>query len=274
MTADNVEFGRPGWRVVTDRDANGNHVLQVGGGAEAGPADNTAFTDGTTPVTPAGFVYDDVGGTALTENDAAAARIDSKRAQMVVLEDGTTRGRVAKVLTTLEPTSSDNGLVVAQKPYSYGWGPTTFTRTADTNAYAAGDIVGSATGSTAALSFIQMGATAQRILITSAALMIDKVGVISGETTYTLHLYSITPPSALGDNVAFNLPSGDRDSYLGSIDLGTPVDRGDTLYVETHNINKQVKLAGTGMWGYLVTVGAHTPESATNHRIYLNTVGV
>jgi hypothetical protein len=59
--------------------------------------DNNAFTDGTTKVQPAGYVFDEVAGTALTENDAAAARIDSKRAQVLVIEDATTRGQRATV---------------------------------------------------------------------------------------------------------------------------------------------------------------------------------
>lgn len=60
-------------------------------------ADNAAFTDGTTKVQPAGFIFDEVAGTALTENDAAAARIDAKRAQVFVLEDETSRGLRATV---------------------------------------------------------------------------------------------------------------------------------------------------------------------------------
>lgn len=56
-------------------------------------ADNAAFTDGTTKVQPMGMVFDEVAGTALTENDIAAPRIDAKRAIVVTLEDGTTRGR-------------------------------------------------------------------------------------------------------------------------------------------------------------------------------------
>lgn len=55
--------------------------------------DNAAFTDGTTRIYIQGYVFDDVAGTALTENDAAAARIDSKRAQVLTLEDATTRGQ-------------------------------------------------------------------------------------------------------------------------------------------------------------------------------------
>lgn len=59
--------------------------------------DNAGFTDGATKVQPAGFVFDETAGTALTENDAAAARIDSKRAQVLVIEDATTRGQRAAV---------------------------------------------------------------------------------------------------------------------------------------------------------------------------------
>lgn len=60
-------------------------------------ADNAAFTDGTSKVFMSGFVFDEVAGTALTENDAAAARIDSKRAVVVALEDATTRGQRAAI---------------------------------------------------------------------------------------------------------------------------------------------------------------------------------
>lgn len=56
-------------------------------------ADNAGFTDGTTKLSMAGFILDETAGAALTENDAAAARIDSKRAIVNVIEDATTRGQ-------------------------------------------------------------------------------------------------------------------------------------------------------------------------------------
>src|SRR5262245_18021786 len=59
--------------------------------------DNAAFTDGTSKVLMAGFAFDETAGTGLTENDAAAARVDSKRAQVLVIEDATTRGQRAAV---------------------------------------------------------------------------------------------------------------------------------------------------------------------------------
>jgi len=79
--------------------------------------DNAAFTDGTTRVHPVGFIFDEVAGTALTENDAAAARIDAKRAQVQVIEDGTTRGvRAAVKAASTAAVATDPALVVAVSP--------------------------------------------------------------------------------------------------------------------------------------------------------------
>lgn len=146
------------------------------------------------------------------------------------------------------------------------------TRTADTNAYTANDVIGAATGSTAALTFSkvapQSGGT---VLVRSTTLEVDATGVISGETSYTLHLYSDAPPSALGDNVAWDLPSGDRGTYLGSLALGTPVDVGSSLYIAVDGINKEITLPGENLYGYLVTVGAYTPTSARVYRIKIHT---
>jgi hypothetical protein len=60
--------------------------------------DNAAFTDGTSKVFMAGYVLDETAGTALAENDAAAARIDSKRAIVNTIEDGTTRGQRLEII--------------------------------------------------------------------------------------------------------------------------------------------------------------------------------
>lgn len=146
------------------------------------------------------------------------------------------------------------------------------TRTADTNAYTANDILGAATGSTAALTFASMGPSGADITITSMSLERDASALISGEAGYRLHLYNVTPPSALGDNAAFDLPSGDRASYLGYVDFPAPTDLGSTLYAQVDNIGKQIKLSGTSLFGYLTTIGAYTPASAAVHIVTLHSV--
>lgn len=71
--------------------------------------DNAAFTDGTTRLSPNAYIFDEVAGTALTEDDAAAARIDQKRTQIGVIEDETTRGQRATVTTT-KALKVENGI--------------------------------------------------------------------------------------------------------------------------------------------------------------------
>lgn len=169
-------------------------------------------------------------------------------------------------------TNVNSGGVAVPAGVGAGYSATvSVTRPNDTTAYGAGDVVGAAA---AALTFPSMGPSAGQVMITSATLEIDVAAVISGQTSYTLQLYSVTPPSALADNAVWDLPAGDRGSYLGSINLGTPIDLGSTLYIEANGINKQVKLAGTSLFAYLTTVGAYTPSALMVHVINLFAVAL
>lgn len=94
-------------RVTPATDSPGNIV------------DNAAFTDGATIVRMAGFIFDEVAGTALTENDAGSARMDSKRAQVFVIEDETTRGQRQTVLAaSTAAAATSKPAVVALHPSS------------------------------------------------------------------------------------------------------------------------------------------------------------
>lgn len=154
----------------------------------------------------------------------------------------------------------------------------TLTRTADTTPYNGGDVLGinnAGSAGAAALTFANMGPSGGgAIIITDAELLIEKSAVPSGMTSFRLELYSVTPPSALLDNAAWDLPSGDRASYMGTIDLGTPVDKGSTLYVQTSGINLKRTLASSSLFGYLVTNGGYTPASGDVHKITLHAVGM
>lgn len=124
-------------------------------------------------------------------------------------------------------------------------------------AYAAGDVI------EGAKPFDNLGdADGDEYFITMSDLIVGHNAVISGETSYRLHLYNITPPSALADNAAWDLPVGDRASYLGYLDLGTPVDVGSSLHVQAAHVNKQITIPGTSIYGYLVTIGAFTATAA------------
>lgn len=170
--------------------------------------------------------------------------------------------------TTWDRARGDTGGSYVKSNFAFN-APVSVTRPANTTPYSAGDVVGGA------ITFTNMGPSAGRILLTSTQLELDIASIPAGMTSFFLALYSVTPPSAIADNAQFNLPAGDRPSFLGIVQLGSPADLVDTLYVEQNIINKQIKLAGTSLFGYLVTVGGFTP--AANSEVYvvsLHSVGV
>lgn len=146
----------------------------------------------------------------------------------------------------------------------------TFTRTADTEAYAALDVVGAAV--TADIDFANVAsANGSVCLIVGARLEIDIAAIPSGMDGFRLHLYNAAP-TAIADNAAFDLPSGDRAKYLGYITLNAPVDLGATLWSNT-DLAFAIKCgaATTTIYGMLQTLGAYTPSSADVFAITLYT---
>jgi hypothetical protein len=148
--------------------------------------DNAAFTDGTTRLMPGAYIFDEVAGTALTENDAAAARIDSKRAQVMVVEDATTRGQRQAV-------DAAGAASVKEKRASTP---------------AQSSVAGSATSvSLLAANANRMGAT---IVNDSTALLYIKLGATASTTSYSVVLAGATSAPFAYYEVPFN--------YTGAID--------------------------------------------------------
>jgi hypothetical protein len=142
-------------------------------------------------------------------------------------------------------------------------------RPANTPTYSAGAVQGAAA---AAIEFTNIGFGPGEIRIDQASLEIDLAAVPAGMTSFRLHCYNVTPPSAFADGTVWDLTAGDRAAYQGYIDLGTPVDVGSTLFVETTNIQKFVTLLSTSMFGYLVTNGGYIAASGTVQTIKLHSL--
>lgn len=202
--------------------------------------------------------------------------------QRIIFDDGTAgEGKNRAVSPTypfpVEVTgSADNPVSITSQSHTSS---VAFARTADTAVYNALDVLGvDAAGSpgAAALTFANIGpALGGNILIINTMLRIDLNAVPSGMLNFLLELYSATPPSALVDNNAYNLPSGDRSVHLGTIDLGTPVDKGDTLVARNSDLREPfvVPVGGT-LYGYLKTVGGYTPASGTVHTVRLFSIDI
>lgn len=151
-----------------------------------------------------------------------------------------------------------------------GMSSATFTRPADTIAYAANDVVGTADAN---ITFENVLATAQQFLLTGAKLIIESNAIPSGMGGFTLHLFSVNPV-VIADNAAFNIPVLNDDNYIGAVQLSTPVDRGDILVSQNDNINMNGVLTTTSLYGILTTDNAHTPVSATVYKLVVYTIGV
>lgn len=147
----------------------------------------------------------------------------------------------------------------------------TLTRTADTNSYAAGDIVTNSVTASAATTI----ANAARISAGSGLIVpggrIVKSGTVQALSGFRLWLYISTPASIPNDNAAFTITAANNAARLGYIDF--IAQRSGTDCWEFYATDKVIpfKLAsGTSLLALLETLGAiTTPESAGTYTIYL-----
>lgn len=157
--------------------------------------------------------------------------------------------------------SADNGTQrVAVSTNGFN-GTSTVTRPGNTTTYAANDVVGGA------LTIANVGRDSTDIVITDVKMTQNISAVPSGQTSFRLYLYNVTPPSAIADNSPFTYGSGDRASFLGYIDLGSPALIGTgtgSPYVQVSGVNLSVRMpAGTSLFAYLVTAGALVPAAGS-----------
>lgn len=282
-TLDNINLAQVGGTSVVTGGVSG--LLGVAGNVASGA------TDAGNPVKVGGFAnniapsavsagqrvnawFSPIGSQTVTNVSATSTPdgySNSQVNQSLRSDGGIGIPAVASIIyngTTWDRARGDTSGAYVRSNFAFN-AATTITRPANTTTYSAGDVVGGA------ITFANMGTSGGRIMLTSSQLELDIAAIPVGMTSFFVALYSVTPPSALADNAAWDLPSGDRASFLGIVQLGTPVDLGSTLYVEQNIINKQIKLAGTSVFGYLVTATGYTP--AANSEVYvcsLHSVGV
>lgn len=147
-----------------------------------------------------------------------------------------------------------------------------FTRPNDSAPYTALDVVGP--GVTANLQFNNIGnISAGHFIITGVQFEIDVAAVPAGMDSFRLHLYDAAP-TALADNAAFNIIVADREKYLGFITINTPIDMGDTLFVNVDQLNFKRKLAAasTTLYGVMQTVAAYAPTALVVKKVTIHGV--
>ena len=136
----------------------------------------------------------------------------------------------------------------------------TITRAANTTAYTANDTYG------AAFELTGLGASGAFVMVTDIEIIFNISALPSGMAGFALYPYLVTPPSAIADNGAFSIPSGDRASVLSpnGISLSASLARGGgSVVAQANNLNLVYKLTGTSLFAYLVTLAAFTPAAVS-----------
>lgn len=142
-----------------------------------------------------------------------------------------------------------------------------FTRPADTTAYAAGDAVSNATSSPAILQF---PGAARAAGASGLTLLVRHVKSSTTAASFRLWLYR-GAVAAVNDNVQFPLLWANRSSRIGYVDLahttgGTGSDCSEGLATF---VLLPFSLVGTELFGQLTTTGGYTPASGEQHFIEL-----
>lgn len=142
----------------------------------------------------------------------------------------------------------------------------TFTRPANTTAYTAGDVVGSATSAIHELT--GAASSSSFVFVQSIQLLINNTSVPSGMTGFRVHLYS-SAPTAISDNAAYTFTTSDLAAWQDSFDLSTPAVRGSMLRSQAYYQGGIMKLqpASSSLYAVLETLGAYTPASGTAYTL-------
>lgn len=214
------------------------------------------------------------GGVQYTEGDTDA----SITGTTMLMEGGSNtlvpaQGTVADGLLV---NLGNNNDVVVTGTTAVGAKPATasasFTRPADTTAYAAGDVVCNSTSSPTAMTFSSMAVSA------GAGGMITKVRLIldtnpATKPTYMLFLYrGSSAPAIDNDNSAYTPTTTELGDCVATIPLGLPV-VGDVSSTSTNTIYwwtgawKYVTSGSTSLFGILTAQSAVTPASADVYAI-------
>ena len=139
----------------------------------------------------------------------------------------------------------------------------TVARAANVTTYTANDVYGDVFQLVSSVAPV----TGQWIIITDIEVIFSVSSLPAGMAGFQLYTYGVTPPSAVPDNGAFSLPSGDRSAIIfpNGISLGSAAlaRGGGSVVLQANNLNLTCKLIGTSLFASLVTAGSFTPAAVS-----------
>lgn len=223
-----------------------------------GVADNSAFTDGTTDVTPAGFILDETAGTSLTENDVGAGRMDSKRAQVITIEDATTRGRRLTISASGEAATT-NAILDAVVGAGVVTCSVDITRPANTTQYAADDAWADSTPTAGGFTFSGAArATGKAVILTDLVIVSSNAAAtpLQGE----IWIFD-TAPTAISDNAAFTVSDAEAKTLVARIPFVlTTIGANSSAHLSNLGI-AMTTVGSADLRGLVRVMNAYTPVS-------------
>lgn len=156
-----------------------------------------------------------------------------------------------------------------------------FSRPADTAAYAANDVISTATSGVTS-SYCQF----TNVLPVSGAqgYVVAARAMVTGNafaTALRLHLYAAAPTSQVQDNVGFNMLIADFANYVGYIDFSGWTSGATSGSVSDSSVafgifpgsgaSLPIELSGTSLWAIVETRAAFTPTSGQSFQFSLKT---
>ena len=150
-------------------------------------------------------------------------------------------------------------------------------RPSNTTGYTAGDVVSGSESSFQLIEFTGVAKSAGRgFVLTNARLQVDNAGTganILGKR-FRLYLYNVAiPADTIYDNIPYTMVYSNAAFRIGFIDFtlpSTPETGATTVAIQLDGINKVFQLAGTSLFGRLVSLDSYTPASGSKFFIQLH----
>lgn len=149
-----------------------------------------------------------------------------------------------------------------------------FTRPADTTAYALGDVVSNSTSATTLMTFSGAGrSNANTGYITKARLLTSQA---TNTASFRLWLWNANNPTVAVDNAAYVFTYADDSKLVGYIDFpacSTSAGSGTgsfTQITDTQRLAYVCAAADTALYGFLETRTAFTPANAQTFQVTLH----
>lgn len=148
----------------------------------------------------------------------------------------------------------------------------TLTRSNDTVAYAAGDVINNTPAD--AISF-QKAADVDNcgVVLLGLRCQINSANAAYLGRTFRLHLYRDSDVALINDNDPFIMLYNNADKLVGFVDFTMPTvadGASTTIAVQVDNINKAFQLVGNNIYAKLQTLDAFTPLAATQFYLQLH----